>query len=174
MRIISGQFGGRSITSPHGNRTHPMSEKARGGIFNALGDVSGLTVLDAFAGSGALGFEALSRGAKSVVAIDNDKNAQKAMTESAEALGLGQQFKLISAPVSSWLDTTNASFDLILIDPPYDKPESPAVNNLFDRCHPDGIVVLSLPPSTVFTPPTNFTQVATKKYGDCQIYFYKR
>ena len=72
MRIIAGYLGGRQFNSPRSNRTHPMSDKARGGLFNALGDISGLTVLDAFAGSGALSFEAISRGAESVIAVDID------------------------------------------------------------------------------------------------------
>jgi 16S rRNA (guanine966-N2)-methyltransferase len=68
-----------------------MSEKARGAIFNALGDVEGLTFLDAYAGSGALSIEALSRGASSVLAIDVDIEAAKAMTASVKALGLDGQ-----------------------------------------------------------------------------------
>ena len=62
MRIIAGSLGGRVFKAPSGHRTHPMSEKIRGAIFNALGDISDLTVLDAFTGSGALCFEAVSRG----------------------------------------------------------------------------------------------------------------
>nr|MBP9820948.1 RsmD family RNA methyltransferase [Candidatus Saccharibacteria bacterium] len=60
MRIIAGFLGGRLIESPHNNKTHPMSEKMRGALFNSLGDINGLTFLDAFAGTGACGFEAIS------------------------------------------------------------------------------------------------------------------
>jgi 16S rRNA (guanine966-N2)-methyltransferase len=78
VRIIAGSLKGRTFSEPHGHRTHPMSEKVRGALFNALGDIEGLTFLDAFAGSGALSFEAASRGAKSVIAIDKDGPAYSA------------------------------------------------------------------------------------------------
>jgi 16S rRNA (guanine(966)-N(2))-methyltransferase RsmD len=76
MRIIAGTLGGRTFESPHGRRTHPMSDKVRGSLFNTLGDIDGLTILDAFAGSGALAFEAISRGAEHVLAIEIDNRAQ--------------------------------------------------------------------------------------------------
>ena len=70
MRVIAGRLGGRNFDSPKTQRTHPMSDKVRGALFNALGDLGGLTVLDAFAGSGACSLEAASRGATEVLAID--------------------------------------------------------------------------------------------------------
>ena len=74
MRIIAGQFGGRSIEGSGTNRTHPMGERIRGSLFNIIGtEIQGATVLDAFAGSGALGFEALSRGAESATFIERDR-----------------------------------------------------------------------------------------------------
>jgi 16S rRNA (guanine966-N2)-methyltransferase len=69
MRVVAGSLKGRIFNEPSGHQTHPMSEKVRGALFNALGDIEGLSVLDAFAGSGALSFEAVSRGAKSVVRL---------------------------------------------------------------------------------------------------------
>ena len=63
MKVVAGSRGGRNFASPHNNRTHPMSDKVRGALFNALGDLDGLSVLDAYAGSGACSLEAASRGA---------------------------------------------------------------------------------------------------------------
>src|SRR5665213_172068 len=100
MRIIAGSLGGRSFTSPRSNRTHPMSDKARGGLFNALGDIDDLTILDAFAGSGALSFEAISRGAASAVAVDIDKNAYQSIQENIVSLNLKDKVKAIRANVS--------------------------------------------------------------------------
>src|SRR5438445_6894886 len=107
MRIIAGRLGGRQFASPRGHRTHPMSDKMRGALFNALGDLSGLTVLDAFAGSGALAFEAVSRGAQHVVAIDVDKSAQRTIAKNITALGLADRVKLVRASAGAWLTTTD-------------------------------------------------------------------
>jgi 16S rRNA (guanine966-N2)-methyltransferase len=71
MRIIAGTLKNREFKSPHGHKTHPMSDKVRGSLFNVLGDIEGLTFLDAFTGSGALAVEAASRGAASVIAVDS-------------------------------------------------------------------------------------------------------
>src|SRR4051812_43097697 len=97
MRIIAGTMGGRTFSSPHGHRTHPMSDKMRGALFNTLGDIGGLTILDAFAGSGALSFEAVSRGARHATAIDSDRSAQQTITENIRSLSLNKHVKLIKA-----------------------------------------------------------------------------
>ena len=76
LRVIAGVYGGRFLQSPTGNVTHPMGERIKGSLFNIIGgEIKGSVVLDAFAGSGALGIEALSRGAKFVTFIDNDKKS---------------------------------------------------------------------------------------------------
>ena len=119
-RLISGEFGGRFIDSPHTDRTHPMGERMRGALFNILGDVDGLRVLDAFAGTGALGLEALSRGASEAVFIERDRVAQKVLQENIDALGVSDRAKLIKSSGSAWTDTPELQgFDLIFADPPY-------------------------------------------------------
>ena len=75
MRIISGKYKNRELKSPKSSATHPMSERARLSIFNMLGDISGKTVLDLFAGTGSLGLEALSRGAASATFVEKDYKA---------------------------------------------------------------------------------------------------
>src|SRR5579875_3754006 len=120
MRIIAGNLGGLAFSSPTGHRTHPMSNKVRGGLFNVLGDVSGLEVLDVFSGSGALSFEAVSRGAKSSLAIDIDKNSQKVIQENIVRLRLEDKVKVTKAPFISWSNRNEDQvFDLVLADPPY-------------------------------------------------------
>ena len=88
MRIIAGRLGGRVFSTPHSARTHPMADRVRGALFNVLGDLSGLTVFDPFTGSGALAYEAVSRGAATVLCIDTDKAAQKTVKENISALGI--------------------------------------------------------------------------------------
>ena len=93
-----------------------MSDKIRGALFNTLGDIEDLTVLDAFTGSGALAFEALSRGASHVTALDIDASAISTVVKSAVQLGLGPDLKAIRAGAASWLQTASSDtvFDIVL------------------------------------------------------------
>ncbi|HSW37249.1 MAG TPA: RsmD family RNA methyltransferase [Candidatus Saccharimonadales bacterium] len=174
MRIIAGRLKGRIFSSPSGQRTHPMSDKIRGALFNALGDIAGLTVLDPFAGSGALSFEAISRGAKSALAIDSDPAAQRAIAENMRALGLADAVKLINANANAWLKTSSETFDLVLCDPPYDSLQQDLLEKLAERAKIGGLIIYSLPPKANFALPTNYQPLSTKSYGDAQLVFYRR
>lgn len=172
MRIIAGTLGGRIFASPHGHRTHPMSDKMRGALFNMLGDVTGLRVLDAFAGSGALGFEAISRGADSALLLDSDRNAQRAIRENIEQLGVAGSVKLISSSAAAWLTTSRDLFDLVLLDPPYDHLQVKLLQDLAARLK-DGSLVLSWPGGQ--TPPAfeGLELVKSKQYGDGSLHVYE-
>lgn len=174
MRVIAGTLGGRQFASPPGHRTHPMSDKGRNALFNALGDIDGLTVLDAFAGSGALSFEAISRGAAHATAIDRDRNAQTAISANIIELGLNKQIKLIKAPAASWLTTTQDEFDLIFLDPPFEELQMELMLKLARRAKAGGVVVFSLPPMTNVYLDENFEYLTSKSYGDNQLVFYRR
>ncbi len=174
MRIIAGRLGGRNFVSPHGNKTHPMSDKIRGALFNALGDIEGLSVLDAFAGTGGLCFEAVSRGASSVTAIDNDTAAQRAISDNIKTLGLQRSVKLIKAAAGSWLDTSDGKFDIVILDPPFDQLQPLLLVDLADRVTVNGVVVLSLPPDARFRLSADYSQLLTKNYGDAKLVFYRR
>lgn len=173
MKIISGKLGGLNFISPKGHKTHPMSEKVRGALFNSLGDLDGLAVLDPFAGTGALAYEAISRGAKSAVVIDNDRNAQQAITENLKALGLSSKIKLIKAGAGSWLDTTDDEFDIVLLDPPYDNLQHNLLTDLSQRCKIGGTLVTSLPPKAELNLPTQFQLLKSKNYGDATLAIYR-
>jgi 16S rRNA (guanine966-N2)-methyltransferase len=150
-----------------------MSDKMRGALFNTLGDIAGLTVLDAFAGSGALSLEAVSRGAARAVAIDNDRSAQRAISENIQQLGLDRQVKLVKAAASAWLSTSDELFDLVLCDPPYDHLQPATLNELAQRAKPEGLVVLSLPPQADFSLDSSYQLLTQKDYGDSQLLFYR-
>lgn len=174
MRIIAGRLGGRQFESPRGHRTHPMSDKIRGALFNILGDVKDLSVLDPFAGSGALSFEAVSRGAASAVAIEADRNAQKTIADNIVVLNLGEQVKLIRASANAWLQTTSGvKFDLVLCDPPYDDLQLGLVCRLSRHVASNGLLVLSAPGG--IDPPNldGFTNIERRIYGDAQLIFYR-
>ena len=176
MRVIAGELGGRFFAGPDSTATHPMAERVRGALFNALGDIAGMTVLDAFGGSGALAFEAISRGAASAVTIERDKRAQKTITQNIETLGLEGRVKLIRGSVGSWSDTSQgAQFDLILCDPPYHDVQLSTVSKLISHVKSNGLMVLSYP-GRESAPTVNGVVVVdkSKSYGDAALAFYRK
>lgn len=174
MRVIAGSLGGRTFDSPHSFKTHPMSDKIRGALFNILGDIEGLTVLDAFAGSGALSFEAVSRGAASVLAIDSDRSAQKVISANIKKLRLSTKIKLIQASANAWLQTnTSKTFDIVLCDPPYNDTQQNLIERLTQSVKPEGILVLSWPGDAAPPDLVSLKKVAHRTYGDAQLIFYR-
>jgi 16S rRNA (guanine966-N2)-methyltransferase len=119
VRIVAGAFKGRRLQAPKGRRTRPTADRVREGLFSMLGDVSGARVLDLYAGSGALGIEALSRGAARVTFVDSDPRAVAAIRRNLEAIGLDQEVRRLDA-LRYLARAEPASFDLVFIDPPYD------------------------------------------------------
>ena len=174
MRVIAGSLGGRQFDAPKGFRTHPMSEKARGGLFSALGDIEGLSILDAFAGSGALSFEAVSRGAGRVVAIDIDKSATNTVVNSAKKLGINHKIKAIRANCSGWSDNnTDAKFDIIICDPPFDQIKINLIQKLVRHLQSEGLFIVNIPGSMKPFELQMLKIVKTKRYGDTALVFYK-
>jgi len=174
MRIIAGRLGGLQFDSPGSFKTHPISDKVRGALFNMLGDIEGLRVLDAFAGSGALAFEAVSRGSAEAVAIDNDRIAQKTLIANVKTLQLGRQVKIIKASASAWLETNpKALFDIVLCDPPYNDLQRSLVVRLSQRVQKHGIFVLSWPGGQDLPDFEGKEKVAHRSYGDAQLAFYR-
>lgn len=175
MRIISGKFGGLQIITPKGHRTHPMSERVRGALFNSLGDISNYDVLDAFAGTGALAFEAISRGAGSATAVDSDKNSVMAMKESIEKLGIAGSCRAIRANISGWSDNNpEQKFDLVFLDPPYDKLQIALLEKISGHVANKGQLVVSWPGKSDEPDFNNFTLENVKEHGDAKLLFYRR
>lgn len=174
MRVNSGWLGGQVFDSPRGHRTHPMSDKMRGAIFGVLGDIKGLTVLDAFAGSGALAIEAISRGAARAVAVDVDKAAESVVAKNIEKLGIQDRMKSIRANVSAWSNRyINEKYDIVLCDPPYDELQYKVLRKLPRHLAVDGVLVLSLPGKHEPLKLDGLKIVQSKDYGDSQLLFYK-
>ena len=174
MRVIAGALGGRNFTSPHTARTHPMSDRMRGALFTALGDISDLQILDAFAGSGALSFEAVSRGARAT-AIEIDKNAQQTITRAIRAFGIEKRMRLIRSSANAWLKTTKElSYDIVLCDPPYQDLQLSLIERLADCVRPDGLLVVSWPRAAELPTFPHFEMIRQRAYGEGQIAFYRR
>lgn len=175
MRVISGLLGGRTFESPGGHRTHPMSERTRGALFNILGDISGMNVFDPYSGTGALSIEAISRGARFSVMIDLDKNAYKTMTDNVNALDIAHLTKIIRANAVSWSERNpNEYFDLVLLDPPYDDIKQSHIERLVLHTRAGGVSVLSLPPKIAIRLPGDFETLALKSYGDSTLHIFRR
>ena len=123
MRIIAGRFRRRTLQSPGGKGTRPTTDRAREAIYNLVAarlDLEGARVLDLFAGTGALGLEGLSRGAASLVCIDNSRVALEIAKSNARSLDPSLDVSFILSDVTNWLSRAKPdSFDLILADPPY-------------------------------------------------------
>lgn len=177
LRVISGKLGGRRFNSPSGHRTHPMSEKIRSAVFNMLGDITGLDILDAFGGSGSLAFESYSRGASNVYVVERDSSAYETIKENAESLGIEDDIQISLANVSSWLKTNELSFDIIFCDPPYNDINPKIVEILPKYLNIGGLMVCSFP--TAFLDELDFSsktleQISQKNYANASIVIYKR
>lgn len=123
MRVIGGAFGGRRIKAPRGTLTRPTSDRVREALFAVLGDVRGAAALDLFAGAGALGIEALSRGAARVVFVDRSRPALAALRANLDALGIGADAaQVLGGDALEYLRRATRradTYDLVFIDPPY-------------------------------------------------------
>lgn len=174
MRVIAGSLGGRIFESPHGHRTHPMSEKMRGAIFGALGDIEGLTVFDPFTGSGALAIEAVSRGASEVLAIEVDPGAYAVATRNMEQLDISDRVKVTKAYAGAWSTRhQDKQFNIVLLDPPYDKIPWRDLKRMQRHLAKDGVLVLSWPGNFEPLHFEGLDIVLHKEYGDSQLIFYK-
>ncbi len=175
MRIVSGTLRGRILADPRGNRTHPMSEKIRGALFNALGDISGLTVLDAFTGTGAIAVEAVSRGASHVTAIDYDKEAFICASGNIKALKLEKFITLLKVNAKSWSNNNQGKlFDIVIADPPFDEVNDALLEKIRRHVKPEGLYILSLPSDYTPRNSNEFEFIADKGYGDAKLIFYRK
>jgi 16S rRNA (guanine966-N2)-methyltransferase len=121
MRVIAGELRGRRLVAPRGWKVRPTSDRVREAVFSVLGDVEGARVLDLYCGTGALGIEALSRGAESAVLVDRDT---RPALGNVERLGLAERVELVRSEVGRWLadraaDPAAERFDLVFVDAPY-------------------------------------------------------
>lgn len=173
MRIIGGQYGSRIIKTPRGYRTHPMGERPRGALFNTLGDITRYEVWDAFAGSGALAIEAISRGASSALATERDPTAYKTVKANVEKLDI-PNIQVVKASCKGWSsNNVEKQFDIIFCDPPYNDLQLSTVFALIRHLKPNGLMVLSYPGREEVPTANGVVVVDNRNYGDAALAYYR-
>lgn len=180
MRIIQGEFRGRRITTPRGISTRPTPEMVREALFNILGEgVVGARVLDLFAGSGGLGFEALSRGAEQAVFVEKSPRALAALRRNAEAFGCKQRAWILEADAYRRIPAlAGASFQIIFAAPPYDNLNAGGLlvglarsNLLADS----GVLIVQIPSELTALPAVKgLVLFDERRYGRNQLTFYEK
>ena len=174
MRIIAGSLKGRIFKSSDNSQTHPMSEKMRGAIFASLGDISGLEVLDAFSGTGALALEAISRNAAYVTVIESNLKNVELIKRNILSLGVKDHARVIRAQVETWATANKHCFDLVLVDPPYDHISLRAIEELSKLIKKGGVLALSWPGRLSLPQLTGLQLVKLNRFGDAQYGLYLR
>lgn len=182
MRIVSGRWKGKALVAPAGDTTRPTSDRARQAVFNILEHAPwspGLRearVLDLFAGTGALGLEALSRGASSCLFLDTDLAARAALMtniEACSAQGITRVWKRDAACLDPMPPTASGPFDLVLVDPPYGKGFDVAalVGLAKGWLAADGIIMLERGRGEGVLMSADFDVLDTRDYGAAQVVF---
>lgn len=173
MRVVAGTARGRRLVTPPGTDTRPTTDKVREGMFNSLhslGAVTGARVLDLFAGSGALGIEALSRGARHCTFVERARPALAALRTNLAATGLDDRADVVATDAASFLARRRAGthFDLALLDPPY------AFDDWADLLAglPATLAVCEL--DRELDPPAGWSAIRTRRYGGTVVVFARR
>lgn len=169
MRIVAGSLRGREILAPVGLEVRPTSDRAREALFNILGPMAGLSILDCYAGTGAVAFEALSRGAGSAALIDRDLGVARA---NMRALGL--QARMIEGDAAR-PPAAEQPVDIAFLDPPYADPVDGALRGLADQgwFGPETRIVVERAargPTPAFD---GFQLVNDRRYGKARLYFLR-
>jgi len=183
MRIVSGKYKGKALSAPKDSSIRPTSDKVRESVFNILAhgiedfDIDGARVLDLFAGTGALGLEALSRGAKYCLFIENAAPARGIIRANVEAMNLTGVTRIWRRDAGGLGPAGNMEpFDLVFCDPPYDKGlgEKALAAALSDGwIGPNGIAVLEERSGIDLALPEGFEELDSREYGDTQVAFLR-
>ena len=179
MRIIAGSARGRTFDAPAGRDTRPTLDRVRENVFNILQmKVRGANVLDLFSGSGAMAFEAISRGADSAVLVDCDRNANAVQRQNAQKLRMQEHCRII---LCDWqlavnqLKAAGEKFDVVFLDPPYAMHDmTPVLDALRPLLAEDAVILLEHEAKTFPSTPDGFELYDTRKYGIAGVSFFRR
>jgi 16S rRNA (guanine966-N2)-methyltransferase len=175
-RIIAGTAGGRRLVVPAGTSTRPTSDRAREGLFSSLQsltDLEGAAVLDLYAGSGALGLEAVSRGAAGATLVEDDPRALAAIRSNVDALGL--PVTVVDDEVTRFLGREPSPYDVVVMDPPYDVDVDPVLVALLPWVAEDGVVVVERRTRGGSpTVPAGLREERSRRYGEATLWYFAR
>lgn len=177
MRITGGELRGREITMPKSDKTRPLTDRGRAGLFNALGDVSGLKMLDAYAGSGAVGLEAISRGAAHVTGVEKFYAIAQNLSKNVRKLGCEAKYSLQQKTVEKWARVNTekyGEFDLIFAGPPFEMLSVGELNLLVPYLKKGGMMVVEhykkLPVSELI----GAVHLDNRQFGESVLSFYRQ
>jgi 16S rRNA (guanine966-N2)-methyltransferase len=182
MRIVGGRLGGRALAAPKSQAIRPTSDRLRESLFNILahryGDpIPGTRVLDLFAGTGALGLEAMSRGAAFALFIDDGAEARALMRQNVEALGLGGVTRIFRRDATRLGAVhPNAPFGLVFLDPPYRKGlAETSLASLRDGgwLAPEALMIVEEAADAGFAAPQGFAEIERRRYDDTEFTFLR-
>ncbi len=182
MRIVGGRLGGRTVAAPRSQAIRPTSDRLREALFNILahgyGDpISGARVLDLFAGTGALGLEAMSRGAALALFIDDGAEARALIRQNVEALGLGGVTRIFRRDATKLGSVhPNAPFDLVFLDPPYRKGLAErSLASLRDGgwLASEALVIVEEATDAGFAAPEGYEELERRRYDDTEFTFLR-
>lgn len=178
MRIISGKRRGHKLVGFEGDGIRPTTDRVKESVFNLIqGYIADASVLDLFAGSGALGFEAMSRGAAQVVFVDEAKSSINVVEENASSLNFGDGVKIFNMPYKDFFRTSDESFDIIFLDPPYNRGFiEPVLRDIVEngRLKDGGIIVLESDDTDMHSEFDGLSVLKQRKYGRSYITVYQR
>ena len=176
MRVITGIAKGRRLITLEGEDIRPTADKVKGAIFNSIQfDIEGRCVLDLFAGSGQLGIEALSRGADKAVFIDLSRKAVQVVTQNLEHCNLKENATVFNGDSLSYLKTTREKFDIIFIDPPYNKQLAAKALPLALNVLNDGGIIVCETAHNEELPETigNYAVIKSDRYSQTKLTIYR-
>ncbi len=178
MRIISGKRRGHKLVGFEGDNIRPTTDRVKESVFNLISNyVPDSRVLDLFAGSGSLGFEALSRGAKFAVFVDKDKSAVDVVKKNASLLNFSEDIKILNMSYEDFFRSSDECFDLIFLDPPYNKGFiEPVLADIVtnNRLADGGIILLESDDTDMHSDFDGLTVLKQRKYGRSYITVYQR
>jgi 16S rRNA (guanine966-N2)-methyltransferase len=173
VRVIAGTLKGHRLKSPSWDGLRPTSDKLRETLFNILAPrIAGARVLDGYAGTGALGIEALSRGAADVTFIEQNRRAVALIAENLAACGVDRRYTIECGDVPAVLRRSGGAFDLVLLDPPYDlHATSDVLDAAAAHLAPDGLIVLERATRREPEVPARLRRIRDVKSGDSTLSF---